>query len=55
MRKDRETLHQIKWEVYKELVLQKFCPIHEVNYVQTKFLKYKMDTIKLMDYDTKFS
>ncbi|XP_076895239.1 uncharacterized protein LOC143547793 [Bidens hawaiensis] len=54
MSKGRETMYQMKWEEFKELVLRKFSPMHELDLIQIKFLKLKVEGTNLKEYNTKF-
>ncbi|XP_076936543.1 uncharacterized protein LOC143603698 [Bidens hawaiensis] len=47
-------MYNLEWKTSKELVKQRFCPIHEVDQIQTKLWNHKVIGTNLKEYNTKF-
>ncbi|XP_076923571.1 uncharacterized protein LOC143585745 [Bidens hawaiensis] len=47
-------MYNKEWKIFKELVRQGFCPIHEVDQIQTKLWNHKVIGTNLKEYNTKF-
>ena len=47
-------MYVLSWNEFKDLVLFKFCPMHETDQIQTKFLAHKVNGTNLREYNTKF-
>ncbi|XP_076924146.1 uncharacterized protein LOC143586490 [Bidens hawaiensis] len=54
MSKGREVMYGLTWNEFKALLMGKFCPMHETDQIQTKFLNLKVVGTNLRDYNTKF-
>ncbi|XP_076938788.1 uncharacterized protein LOC143607116 [Bidens hawaiensis] len=52
--KGRSNLYNLEWEPFKELIKQRFCPIHEVDQIQTKLWNHKVIGTNIKEYNTKF-
>ncbi|XP_076917511.1 uncharacterized protein LOC143577611 [Bidens hawaiensis] len=52
--KGRSNMYTLEWKTFKELVKQRFCPIHEVDQIQTKLWNHKVIGTNLKEYNTKF-
>ncbi|XP_076922783.1 uncharacterized protein LOC143584663 [Bidens hawaiensis] len=52
--KGRENLYNLDWETFKAMILKKFCPINEIDQIQTKLWNHKVVGANLMEYNTKF-
>ncbi|XP_076957745.1 uncharacterized protein LOC143633307 [Bidens hawaiensis] len=52
--KGRSNLYNLEWETFKELIKQRFCPIHEVDQIQTKLWNHKVIGTNIKEYNTKF-
>ncbi|XP_076934267.1 uncharacterized protein LOC143600473 [Bidens hawaiensis] len=52
--KGRSNLYNLEWEPFKELIKQRFCPIHEVDQIQTKLWNHKVIGTNIKEYKTKF-
>ncbi|XP_076884526.1 uncharacterized protein LOC143533730 [Bidens hawaiensis] len=52
--KGRSNLYNLEWEIYKELIKQRFCPIYEVDQIQTKLWNHKVISTNIKEYNTKF-
>ncbi|XP_076942530.1 uncharacterized protein LOC143612428 [Bidens hawaiensis] len=50
--KGRKNLYNLEWKTFKELIKQKFCPVHEIDQIQTKLWNHKVIGTNL--YNTKF-
>ncbi|XP_076921005.1 uncharacterized protein LOC143582284 [Bidens hawaiensis] len=47
-------MYTLDWKTFKELIKQRFCPIHEVDQIQTKLWNHKVIGTNLKEYNTKF-
>ncbi|XP_076909710.1 uncharacterized protein LOC143567080 [Bidens hawaiensis] len=54
MSKGRDVMYGLSWEDFKALLMAKFCPMHETDQIQTKFLNLKVVGTNLREYNTKF-
>ncbi|XP_076908919.1 uncharacterized protein LOC143566004 [Bidens hawaiensis] len=54
MSKGRDVMYGLSWEEFKAMVMGKFCPMHETDQVQTKFLNHKVVGTNICEYNTKF-
>ena len=54
MSKGREVMYNLSWETFKELVLKKFCPTHEMDRIQTELWNHKVVGTNIREYNTKF-
>ncbi|XP_076949765.1 uncharacterized protein LOC143622532 [Bidens hawaiensis] len=52
--KGRSNMYNLEWKTFKELVKQRFCPIHEVDQIPTKLWNHKVIGTNLKEYNTKF-
>ncbi|XP_076936017.1 uncharacterized protein LOC143602949 [Bidens hawaiensis] len=52
--KERSNMCNLEWKTFKELVKQRFYPIHEVDQIQTKLWNHKVIGTNLKEYNTKF-
>ncbi|XP_076897141.1 uncharacterized protein LOC143550368 [Bidens hawaiensis] len=52
--KGRENLYNLDWATFKAMILKKFCPINEMDQIQTKLWNHKVVGTNLKEYDTKF-
>ncbi|KAI3813852.1 hypothetical protein L1987_18587 [Smallanthus sonchifolius] len=49
----RHKAYAMEWEEFKEMVIQKFCPINERERIETKFLNLRMEGTKHQEYISK--
>ncbi|XP_076931021.1 uncharacterized protein LOC143596025 [Bidens hawaiensis] len=54
MSKERQTMYNVMWEDFKEMVLTNFCLMHKTDQIQSKFLKHRVVGTNLREYNTKF-
>ncbi|XP_076951065.1 uncharacterized protein LOC143624232 [Bidens hawaiensis] len=54
MSKGRDVMYGLSWDEFKAMVMGKFCPMHETDQIQTKFLNHKVVGTNLREYNTKF-
>ncbi|XP_076881138.1 uncharacterized protein LOC143529179 [Bidens hawaiensis] len=52
--KGRSNMYNMEWKTFKELIKQRFCPIHEVDQIQTKLWNHKVIGTNIKEYNTKF-
>ncbi|XP_076887842.1 uncharacterized protein LOC143538101, partial [Bidens hawaiensis] len=52
--KGRENLYNLDWATFKAMILKKFCPINEIDQIQTKLWNHKVVRTNLKEYNTKF-
>ncbi|XP_076881944.1 uncharacterized protein LOC143530236 [Bidens hawaiensis] len=52
--KGRESLYNLDWAMFKAMILKKFCPINEMDQIQTKLWNHKIVGTNLKEYNTKF-
>ncbi|XP_076954437.1 uncharacterized protein LOC143628853 [Bidens hawaiensis] len=52
--KGRSNLYNLELKTFKELIKQRFCPIHEIDQIQTKLWNHKVVAINIKEYNTKF-
>ncbi|XP_076903767.1 uncharacterized protein LOC143558916 [Bidens hawaiensis] len=52
--KGRSNVYKLEWKIFKELIKQRFCPIHEVDEIQTKLWNHKVIGTNIKEYNTKF-
>ncbi|XP_076882704.1 uncharacterized protein LOC143531250 [Bidens hawaiensis] len=52
--KGRSNMYNLEWKTFKELIKQRFCPIHEVDQIQTKLWNHKVIGTNIKEYNTKF-
>ncbi|XP_076957890.1 uncharacterized protein LOC143633468 [Bidens hawaiensis] len=49
-----ESLYNLDWATFKAVILKKFCPINEMDQIQTKLWNHKVVGTNLKEYNTKF-
>ncbi|XP_076921894.1 uncharacterized protein LOC143583483 [Bidens hawaiensis] len=52
--KGRSNMYNLEWKIFKELIKQRFCPIHEVDQIQIKLWNHKVIGTNIKEYNTKF-
>jgi hypothetical protein len=49
-----DAVDEMQWTEFKELMIKKFCPRHEIQKLEQKFWKIKMFSPAHQDYTTRF-
>ncbi|XP_076930035.1 uncharacterized protein LOC143594660 [Bidens hawaiensis] len=52
--KGRESLYNLESREFKEMILRRFCPINEIDQIQTKLWNHRVVGTNLKEYNTKF-